>query len=94
MSSNPLYNSSNDPQRLPDYLNQEDEELIDEPTSEDEPLQDENTETDSTRQTAGDQTEPTIQDKPGQPGPFDDEFDDLNIEDHEANFFARITTKS
>ena len=62
MSSNPLYNSSNDPQRLPDYLNQEDEELIDEPTSEDEPLQDENTETDSTRQTAGDQTEPTIQD--------------------------------
>jgi hypothetical protein len=93
MSRNPLYNSSNDPQRLPNDLNPEDDDLIDNPTSEDEPFQEGNVETESTRQTAEDQNEPTIQAEQDKPGPFDDEFDDLNIEDHEANFFARITTE-
>ena len=60
---------------------------------EDELDRDENKETEPTRPTAEDQDEPTINIKQGIPELFDNKFDDLNIEDHEANFFARITTE-
>ena len=74
----PLYNSSNDPQRHPDNM-----ELDDDPNLGDESDQDDNEGTEPKTQTTEHHDDPTINaTEARRPELFDEEFDDLNIEDH------------
>jgi hypothetical protein len=86
MSTAPLYNSSNDPQRHPDALDPEEQNST---TSDDSSDHDE--EPNPTETEIENQLEPTDVTIQNQTDPIDEGFDDLNIEDHEASFFARLT---